>query len=330
MAKAHFSMDAFTAAAEKVDGGGDGDFPIIAKGTYLATVEKAFFEHTDNGAEMVKFWFQIDADDNDYANQYVFFNQNLVMISGEENQRGLEEFVKMLYGLTDKQAVLQKFAALETRDTELEKLLGTKVKIHVTPKTEGEYTNYTVKIRALLENVYAKDSGQQLEQKDITTNAANASKENEVKLEPGMKLAVTREIDGNQVRTQGTCLEFIDTGVAESSMIMFDPDRKDSPQFAIKPSDDVKIEIVKNDAGIILWNQEFLDKQKEKPEELDEIEEIDVAPEWELVAGGPAAFTHKGTRHSGLVKCIYEDDGKALIAYSGKEAKVPIKMLEKP
>ena len=58
MAKRSFSAEAFNDAAGKVESGETGDFPVIAKGTYVASLAKAFFEVKDSGAEMVSFGFQ--------------------------------------------------------------------------------------------------------------------------------------------------------------------------------------------------------------------------------------------------------------------------------
>ncbi len=347
MAKSRFSKEAFVKAAENVSSG-DGDFPIVAAGTYKANVAKAFFKFSDSGAEGVNFGFQIDADDDNYPSQYVWFNQNLVQKNGDENMIGLQQFVTILNGLTDGHVDLKAFAEFETRDSELEKLLGTSVKIHVNPKVDGEFTNSNVKIRALLENVYAKNSGQELKEEDIvdtvpfkTENVVDAVEPEskvhfdktpgpgQAKLEKGMKIKIGTMINGEIIDVLGTCIEYVDTGVAETSMIVMKPDRKDLPEKVYKPNEIARVSLVKDKEGKPTWNSAFKKKIKEV-EKVEEIEELEEINEWELIVDGVAAFTNKGKRHSGLVLSIDENTGKAVIQVGDKKLNIPILRLEKP
>ncbi len=354
MAKRSFSESAFNEAVGKVESGDKGDFPTIAKGTYIADVSKCYFEHTDGGAEMAKFGFQIDAEDESYPNQYIWVNECLVKKNGEDNDIGLKKFVVMLNQLTDGHFDKPSFASPETRDTEIEKLLGTRVKIHVTPKQVGEYTNYDVKIRALLENVYAKTNNQQLdddtvdetnfnenESIDTTDTISDKKEEKEEKeeapvftLEKGMKIIIRTKVGENIIEEVGTCIEFIDTG-DENSMIVFDSDVKSKAPKTFKPSDIDSFSIQMDESRQPVWNKEYLAQLAEetkivKKEEVEEIEELEEEPEWELVVKGAAAFMMKDKRYSGLVLSIDEDAGKAVIAVNGKKLRVPISKLEKP
>jgi len=375
MAKRSFSEDDFNKAAGDVASGkgqGDGEFPVISKGTYVAHVERAAFKQADSGSEQVSIGFQIDEDDDNHANQYVFWNQNLVKKDGNANEIGLRSFVTMIHALTDKTANLGKFGNEETRDSELEELIGTRVKIHVVPKTVGEYTNYTIKVRGLLENVYASNSNNELDTDDTSDEvpfdeshdpsenvddeviaATQPAPSSRVELKEGMKLAVTRlNKDGDEVITNGTCLQFIDAG--EQSLIVCDPDRKDRKAFSFNPGSVVSVTIVKDAVtGDPLWNMEFVAQKAAKmraeqqkagePDltpsessdeiEVDDIEDIEAEPEkeWEPVVKGAGAFTHpKLGRISGLIKSIDEDTGKAIITVNDKGYKVPLTKIEKP
>lgn len=280
MAKRSFSAEAFNEAAGQVASGDSGEYPVISRGTYIANVAKVFFEIKDSGAEMVSFGFQIDSEDEDFPNQYVYVNENLVKKSGEENLRGIRQFVVLLNGLTDGHFHKPSFAQPDSRDSELEKLLGTRVKIHITPKPDGKYTNYKVEIRALLDNVYAKERNIQLDDTvdvdatdtppKIATTVVDASSEavgetkpieKGIELQVGMKIILTTLVDGKPQPELGTCLQFIDTGDPETSMVMFDPDRKDRKPKAFKPDEVINCQIQMDDNGNAMWDKEFLKNQ---------------------------------------------------------------------
>lgn len=349
MAKRSFSQDAFNKAAEDVKSGktGDGDFPVISKGTYLATLEKVGFQLKDSGAEQISMGFQIDADDENHGNQYVYWNQNLVKKDGIENEVGLRQFVTMLQALTDGHADLSKFGSKESRVNELEELLNTRVKIHVIPKTVGEYTNYIIKVRALLENVYAENSKSELDDDDTVDESKapfdSPKDEDEPVIEAeqttrnapkeGMILEITREReDGTEEVFQGTCIQFIDAD--DNSMIVIDPEAKGKKPFAFRPQDVKEVFIVKDERGNIKWNEEYVKEKsdiirKEESEKIEEVEEIE--PEWIIELKGSAAFNHPTLgRISGLVTVIDENAGKVTVAVNGKAYKVPILKLEKP
>ena len=344
MAKRSFSADAFNKASSEVAGGKTGDFPTIEKGTYLADVAKVSFKFTEKGAEQASIGFQIDSEDETYPNQYIWWNQTLININGDDNTIGLRLFVTMLNQLTDNHCDKTMFADPNTRDNEFEKLLGTRVKIHVIPKQDGQYINYDIKVRALLENVYAKERQNELDEDDVpfetekdssdTLPVEEPEKKKSAKLEVGMKIQITTIKNGVSVVEQGTCIQFIDTG-DEDSMIVMQPDAKHKPAKAFKPSEVEKVKLVEGEDGNPVWNEEFIKQQKlgeegkeEKEEQVEEIEEVN---EWELTLKGSAAFNHPTLgRISGLVKAILEDEGKAVIASNGKNYKVPIAKLEKP
>lgn len=334
MAKQSFSAEAFNKANSNVESGQRSDFPTIQKGTYIAYVAKASFKFTKNGAEQVSLGFQIDSEDETYPGQYIWWNQTLVNINGEDNDIGLRSFVTMLNQLTDGHCDKPMFADPETRDNELEKLLDTHIKIHVTPKQTGEYINYDIKIRALLENIYAKNGQNKNEldeddvpfetQQDTDGSLPTEEKKEKGKLEVGMKIAVTIIKNGVSAIEQGTCIQFIDTGDMSTSMIVMQPNSKSKPAKAFKPAEIEKVIIEKGEDGKIVWDQEFLKRQEE-------IEDIEEETEWEPLVNGNAAFNHpKLGKISGLIKEILEDEGKAKIASGGKLYKVPISKLEKP
>jgi len=163
MPRPTFNREAFQQANQAAQQ--QGEFAQIEKGIYIASIERAEMKETTNGAYQAVFGWQISEEDENYANQYVWWNQTLVNTDGTMNNIGLQVLNQVYYSLSEGQFDPDHFqydeAGEVTNDDEIhERFFGSVAKIQVIPN--GEYNGnpqYKVKVKGVITNKYQEHLG---------------------------------------------------------------------------------------------------------------------------------------------------------------------------
>lgn len=315
MAKHRFSKKAFLDGNEKAKKGNSGDFPTIPSGVYIGTVEKCYFKDHESGAQSISFGFQIDSEEEEFANQYFWWNPNIVNKSGKDNEIGLQQVNFLLMALAEGNFNAEDF--VDNPDEELERFLFTKARFKVTYTKQGEYDNYKVEVLNVLENKYA---GPKSKKEDPATSFN--PEELDLDEDEGEDVKVGDKIMYHHKKGdfEGVVLGFVEAdgvNVLEDKLLIEVTHANGKKQsLNVDPASCDMLEKVK-------------DEHKEAEAETLEIEEEEEEKgEKEMIVGSIVQSTFNGKEFEGVVHEIDEDLGIVKITFNGKLRKCKIENTE--
>lgn len=311
MAKKRFSKAAFLAGNEKAKSG-SGDFPTVPSGVYIATVEKCYFKEHDSGAQSISFGFQIDPEEEEFANQYFWWNPNIIDKKGNDNEIGLQQVNFLLMALAEGNFNAEDFA--DNPDEELERFLFTKARFKVKYKKVGEYDNYTVEVLTVLENKYAGPNAKPASTQTESFDSEELDQDNDDDDSEDVEIGDKVMYHHKKGDFEGVILGFVEAdgvNVKEDKLLIEITHANGKTQkLNVDPTVCDMLEKVKK-------KNEHEKAEEESLEIEDEIEEEE-EEELEITIGSDVQSTFKGENFQGIVKAIDEDEGIVKISYNSK------------
>lgn len=147
-----FNRDEFLAATND-----NNEFDDIPSGTYELELTHTGFKEFDSGSENVSFGWQLTDENENYAGQMVWWNQNVTKKNGEQNDIGVQQLCSWCMKMSNGRFNVDAF--LDDPETELERLHGTIVLASVKKTEKDGYVNYEFRHRRTRKVVYDNPQG---------------------------------------------------------------------------------------------------------------------------------------------------------------------------
>lgn len=164
----------------KKEAQGDGSFPDVASGIYICKLEKCYSKVAASGRLNCCFGWQIDEDDPNYKNQYIWNFIGLTDAAGVDSEDGYNVLAIVLSQLKVK-------SDAEDLDAILETAIGTKCRIDWTaPSEENQYSKLRIKKLISLPDGSEAVSAYKADQAGNADETTVAAEEQVVEIVPGM------------------------------------------------------------------------------------------------------------------------------------------------
>lgn len=312
MAKPKFDPNAFKSAKEAA---GNGEFPEIETGIYIVELMKATEgEAKSSGRYQVSLGYQIDENDPNFKNQYIWEHIGLADSNGVINENGYKALAIRFNNLK-----IKFDPATDELATVLENAIGTKVRLQYTKADSPEGFD-KVRIKSCISTPQAKQPTAKENQPDIDDlDAATQSDEPQIELLPGMwietlsgkkyriinVLDVTESEDGNQyiqcIPQGGKApKDMVTLNCDEFKEIVADPTAGATPPAA-------KQEPAKTPP---------VNRELDEIEEAEEQEEVEEAPQMTVGANAKGTSSVTGKTIQGTIRAI---EGEIVKIGDGKQ-----------